>query len=85
MAHNDPRHPEFARASQDVDHAPVVLPLKKSATAGSGSAAAANSFHVGRGGEGNIVSKAREGEAHHGSLLGSLMGKGKGKEGETKK
>ena len=77
MAHNDPRHPELARASQDVDSAPVVLPLKKTATVGSTTkaATAATTFHVGRGGEGNIVTKACDGEKPHESLLGGLLGK----------
>jgi hypothetical protein len=78
MAHNDPRHPELARASQDVEPPPVVLPLKKSGTVGSTKAAAdAASFHIGRGGEGNIASKAREAEKAHESLLSGLLGKGK--------
>jgi hypothetical protein len=76
MAHNDPRHPELARASQDVEPAPVVLPLKKAGTVGSTKAsAAATSFHVGRGGEGNIATKSGEGEKAHESLLGGLLGK----------
>jgi hypothetical protein len=75
MAHNDPRHPELARASQDVG-APVVLPLKKSGTVGSTKAVAdPTSFHIGRGGEGNIASKAREAEKVHDSLLSGLLGK----------
>jgi hypothetical protein len=82
MAHNDPRNPELARASQDVDQTPaaLVLPLKKVGTAGSGSgkaAAQATSFHVGRGGEGNVASKAREEQKVHESLMGGLLGKGK--------
>jgi hypothetical protein len=79
MAHNDPDHPELARASQDVEERPVVLPLKKASTAGSGhkvTAAAGESYHIGRGGEGNVASKGREGETHKG-LLGSVLGKSK--------
>jgi hypothetical protein len=74
MAHNDPRHPELVGAGQGG--APVVLPLKKSGTVGSTKAVAdPTSFHIGRGGEGNIASKAREAEKVHDSLLSGLLGK----------
>jgi Protein of unknown function (DUF3602) len=41
MAHNDPSHPEIARASQDVDG---PMPREHEA-----------SFHIGRGGAANVV------------------------------
>jgi malic enzyme len=56
MAHNDLRHPELARASQDVEARPVEpVPRQKAVAAAAGSAND-HHHHLGRGGQGNIVS-----------------------------
>lgn len=60
MAHNDPSHPELARAAQDVEHPPEpeAMPRK----------------HFGRGGAANVV--GQDGQVEEARREGSPTEKG---------